>query len=542
MRYDKYVFCLISFISLFICITPVKANFISANPGNYTTYLSSLVAGDTLYLTAGTYTDNLTLNGRNGSDALPIVIMGDTSLYTTIFTANSCCNTVSITQCSYLVIKNLQLDGLNLMVDAVKGEGTAGNWAHHITLEYLNIIHYGADQQLVGISTKCHAWNWIIRKNIIIGAGTGLYLGNSNGDKPFVNGLIEYNLIMNTVGYNMEIKHQTDTVRDNYPGTNVNGKTTIRYNVFCKESNGATGGSARPNVLVGAFPSTGSGSDDYYEIYGNFFYQNPDEALLQVTGNTALYENIFVNHSDPSGFRAVYVTAQNGFQPRDIKIFHNTVWVANSSGGIRLYNPNTSYRQYCYANAVFSTAPITNFTDSMDNITDSYANAGTYVLSATTTLSTLNLYPQSGKLTGTTTPDTLFQAFTDWGRDFNGDTYSWSFRGAYSGCCTNNGWQLQLDTMPSLSGTLTSVNNFTNGIRDEIFFYPDPVASELHFTFPETGKYLFVIKNTTGKTIFVSLVTEERFSMNMEGFPAGIYIIIITDEKNKSMTGKFVKM
>jgi hypothetical protein len=523
-------------------IFSARANFIIANPGNYTGYLNTLAAGDTLYLPAGTYTNNLALNGRNGTAALSIVIMGDTNLYTTVFTAQSCCNTVSITQCSYVVIKNLELDGLNLLVDAVKGEGTTGNWAHHITLEYLNIVNYGADQQLVGISTKCHAWNWIIRKNKIIGAGTGLYLGNSNGDKPFVNGIIENNLVMNTVGYNMEIKHQTDTVRDNYPGTNVNGKTIIRYNVFCKENNGAIGGNARPNVLVGAFPSAGTGSTDYYEIYGNFFYQNPTEALLQVTGNTTLYENIFVNHSDPAGFRAVYVTAQNGFLPRDIKIFHNTVWAANSSGGIRLYNPNTAYQQYCYANAVFAPSPITSFTNNVDNVTDIYANASAYVLSATTTLSTLNLYPQSGQLTGTITSSTLFQTFTDWDKDFNGDTYDWTFRGAYSGCCTNNGWQLQLDTMPAPVGTVTGMNILAGNISENIFLFPNPASLVINLSFTETGNYFLSIKNTLGETVLIKSVTKKTLSVDVGAFSPGIYFITITDERKNIITKKFVKM
>lgn len=523
-------------------VFPARANFISATPANYTTYLNTLVAGDTLYLSAGTYANNLTLNNRNGTAALPIVIIGDTNLYSTVFTAQSCCNTVSITQCSFVIIKNLKLDGLNLLVDAVKGEGTTGNWAHHITLEYLNIVNYGADQQLVGISTKCHAWDWIIRKNIIDGAGTGLYLGNSNGDKPFVNGLIENNLVMNTVGYNMEIKHQTDTVRDNYPGTNVNGKTIIRYNIFCKESNSSVGGNARPNVLVGAFPSTGIGSTDYYEIYGNFFYQNPVEALFQGTGNIMLYENIFVNHFDPSGFRAVYITTHNGFQPRDIKIFHNTVWAANSSGGIRLYNPNTSYQQYCYANAVFSTSAITNFTNSIDNITDSYANASLYVLSAATNLAALNLYPQSGQLTGALTSSSLFQTLIDWDQDFNGDIYNWTFRGAYSGCCTNNGWQLQLDTMPAPTGTPTGVNNFYKIIEDEVFLFPNPASSQLHFSFSEAGNYFITIKNALGEIILVKSEMEKTFSVDVKDFSAGVYFVSVTAGKQNWVTKKFVKM
>ncbi|MFZ1728770.1 MAG: hypothetical protein WAV84_01465, partial [Bacteroidota bacterium] len=193
-----------------ILSSPVYSRVINANPGDYTDYLTSLVPGDTLALAAGVYTRDLLLRDLSGTESDPIVIMGSPLLYTTVFTARSCCNTVSITRCAYIVIRNLELNGGGVFVDAVKGEGTAGNWAHHITLEYLNIVGYNADQQSVGISTKCHAWNWTIRKNRIIGAGTGLYLGNSDGDKPFVNGLIEYNLVMNTIGYNMEIKHQLE--------------------------------------------------------------------------------------------------------------------------------------------------------------------------------------------------------------------------------------------------------------------------------------------------------------------------------------------
>ncbi|MDD5571373.1 MAG: T9SS type A sorting domain-containing protein [Bacteroidales bacterium] len=516
-----------------------NANLISANPSNYTSYLGSLTAGDTLYLTAGTYTSNLTINSRNGNVSQPIVIMGSPNLYTTVFQGNSCCNTVSITKCSYIVIKNIQLDGLNLDIDAVKAEGTTGNWAHHITLEYLNIINYGNDQQLVGISTKCDAWDWIIRKNKIIGAGTGMYLGNSNGDEPFVNGLIENNLIMNTVGYNIEIKHQLNGVRDGFPGTAVNGKTIIRYNVFCKESNGSTGGMERPNLLVGGFPLTGWGSIDYYEIYGNFFYQNPTEALFQGTGNIRLYDNIFVNHSDGNGLRAVYITSQNGVQPQDIQVFHNTVWTANSAGGIRLYSPNASYQQYCYANAVFSPSPITNFTNSLDNITDDYANATNYVLSATTSLNTLNLYPKSGQLTGTLTSSTLFQSNTWYNKDFNGDTYDWTYKGAYSGCCTNNGWQLKLDTMPTPGGTITAVPSY-NDNNFQVIVYPNPFSSTIAVNAKDTKPFGIQIYNCIGEKVYESNNINSRIEIDFTDKPNGIYFLHLKNE-NISIVRKIIK-
>ncbi len=525
---------------------PLHARLITATPDDYTDFLPTLVAGDTLALAAGTYTRDLTLRNLNGTASDPIVIMGSPLLYTTVFTARSCCNTVSITKCSYLVIKNLELSGGGVEVDAVKGEGTAGNWAHHITLEYLNIVGYGADQQLVGISTKCHAWNWTIRKNRIIGAGTGLYLGNSDGDKPFVNGLIEYNLIMNTVGYNMEIKHQSDGVRDAFPGTAVEGKTIIRHNVFSKEENASTGGSARPNVLLGAFPSNGSGANDVYEVYGNFFYQNPVEALLQGTGNLALYANVFVNLSDPSGFRAVYITLQNGFRPRKVWIFHNTVWAMNSSGGIRLYNPDPAYRQYCHANAVFSPQAISGFTDTLDNVTNSFMMAAGEVLGAASPLILLDLYPRATRLIGGLTSDAPFSVFTDAGQDFNGDVYDWRYRGAYSGCCINPGWKLQLDTMATVDKMTQLVSPAASSTFD-LQFYPHPMSARgtLRLTSETTGWMEIVLCDILGqklRTVFEGQWQAGTHSLLIDaaGLRPGVYFLRIRTKRHEMVKGILV--
>jgi hypothetical protein len=273
----------------------------------------------------------------------------------------------------------------------------------------------------------------------------------------------------------MQIKHQNPGVRDVFPGTAVDGRTIIRHNVFCKEANGSTGANARPNLLLGAFPPSGSGAGDLYEVYGNFFYQNPNEALLQATGNLALYANVFVNHSDPSGFRAVYVTAQNGSSPRSIRIFHNTVWAANTEGGMRLYSPDPSFRQYCHANAVFSTAPITNFTDTLNNTVDSYANASRYAAHPTLDLGGLDLYPVSGALKGAGTPSAPFTPLSSPDRDFNGDVYDWTYRGAYAGQGVNPGWKLQLDTMSEWRQRVLAVQPTPSHVG-EIRIFPQPAG------------------------------------------------------------------
>lgn len=513
-------------VMLIIIKKSSTANTINANPANYVGFLNTLIAGDTLKLAAGNYINNLTINNINGTAINPIVIMG--SGITTNFQGQSCCNTVSITKCSYIVIRNMQLDGQNQNVDAVKGEGTPGNFAHHITLEYINIINYGPSQQNVGISTKCSAWDWIIRKNRIVGAGTGLYLGNSTGEAPFVNGIIEYNYVAKTIGYNMEIKHQLDTVRDNFAGTSISGKTIIRHNVFTKDTSSSTGGNARPNVLVGGFPLTGFGNTDYYEIYGNFFYNNPVEALFQGTGNIRMYENIFVNHYDPAGFRAVYFTLHNGVSPQDIKVFHNTIWSNTTAGGLRLNSPNASYQQYCYANAVFAPGAITNFANSVDNVTDSYANAGNHVLAANANINSLNLYPQSGKLFGPLTPSALFQTSTSWDKDFNHDVYDWTFRGAYSGCCINNGWKLQLDTMPNPIITPNLLSN--PDLQSDLMVYPNPTTELLIINSYNLQYCSIVLYDFAGRMVHQLFKNSFPVTLDFSTKPSGAYFMQVSNE------------
>ena len=158
-----------------------------ASPQDYRRAVAMLRAGDTLALAAGEYREGLTLRYLAGEADRPITISGPATGPPATFVARDGRNTVSIVDSQHLVIRNLVLDGRNLPVDGVKAEGNA-RWAHHITLENLVIRGHGNNQQTVAISTKCPAWNWVIRGNTIVGAGTGIYLGNSDGSAPFVAG------------------------------------------------------------------------------------------------------------------------------------------------------------------------------------------------------------------------------------------------------------------------------------------------------------------------------------------------------------------
>jgi len=476
-------------VFLFAChIEITSANFISATSANYTSFLSNLKAGDTLFLAAGNYMNRLNLNNKSGTAADPIVIMGSGN--TTIFFANACCNTVDITNVAYIVFRDFKIDGQNInYVDGIKAGGGGNTFAHHITIENITIINNGGnidgDNQTVGISTKCAAWNWTIRGCTIIAAGTGIYLGNSDGTSPFVSGLIENNLVINTRGYNMQIKGQNDNVRQIFPETSNDSQTTIiRYNVWSKDT-GSTeigqGDGSRPCLLMDNFPSTGYGSHDHYEMYGNFFYNNPTEALMQVTGNTSAYSNVFVNHVAPAGYEPVVITNHNGFNPREMNVFHNTVLTNSSEGGIGIYGANNSYQQYCYANAVFSNGtPLIGFkpANTVDNITDTYANAHNYVNSPSTTLSLLDLYPLTGELQGNLTSDALFTRYTDYDIDFNGTLYDGKFRGAYAGDGVNPGWQLQLDIRPTPPrDTITGINENYGRPDFAGIIYPNPASN-----------------------------------------------------------------
>ena len=533
--YRMSVFLLIfSLLSVF-----ADALTIIADSSNYTSFLSKLQPGDTLLLKKGDYSNGLRLNDLHGEAGRHIVITG-VSNSETIFEGKSGRNTVSITKCSYLTIKSLKLDGKGLPVDAVKAEGTKGNYAHDIILEDLYITNHHSNLQIVGISTKCPAWNWIIRRNVIDYAGTGIYLGNSDGTKPFVNGIIEYNLIMHTIGYCMEIKHQNEGLRT-LPGMPKNGKTIIRYNVFSREPVEDIKQSQRPNLLVGNFPAKGDGSDDYYEIYGNFFWQNPNEALFQGTGNIALYSNIFVNHYEADGFRAVYITKHKNFKPRNIAVFHNTVYAKNPYGGIRLYSADKEYKQYAWTNAVFSPSPITNFNEMFENVTDDYEKASEYVINASSELEFLDLYPQTGKLFAEAVDMSLFDKYTDFDLDFNGEKYNEAYRGAYSGDGENPGWKLALEIRPPV-GTPTDVRDFRR--NEQLSVYPNPADDFIEVLLTsdiiegtKSHKIMIDVYDLLGRCVLSRSAESSRIRIDVSDLMPGVYFVRTGGE-----TTKFIKL
>jgi hypothetical protein len=406
---------------------------------NYRDLITLLQPGDTLELSAGEYRDGLVVHNLSGAPGRPITISGPPRGPSATFVARPGHNTVSIVDSHYLVIRNLVLEGNNLAVDGVKAERPSRS-VHDITLENLVIHGHGNNQQTVGISTKCPAWNWVIRGNTIVGAGTGMYLGDSDGSAPFVAGLIERNLIVDTIGYNLQVKHQQP--RPEIPGMPVGrSMTIIRHNVFAKPD-GVSTEAPRPNVLVGHFPLSGAGAEDDYAIYCNFFYQNRQEALFQGEGNVALYDNLFVNaYGD-----AIRIQPHNDI-PRRIVIAFNTV-VAKGAGISLLQKEGAPrYPQTVGANAVFAGIPIRGG-HQIGNFAAPMSEAKVFLSRPFAALGQLDLYPKRAWPRTTSTKSLPPAPFPDWEQDFNGRPRPPGAIGAYGAGGTNPGWLPQLERKP----------------------------------------------------------------------------------------------
>jgi len=416
--------------------TGLYAKEMRADPDHYGQMISRLKPGDTLFFAPGIYRQGLMIDALNGSPGKPITLAGAGGR--PVFLARPENDTIVLRDSSYVILRNFEIDGQGLMVNGVR---SSGNFAHHITLEDLFIHNLGRYQQIVGISSKCPAWDWRVRRNVIIEAGTGMYFGNSDGNHPFWGGIIENNLVANTIGYNLQIKHQNP--RPHLPGMPLEPRaTTIRHNVFTKVAGGSAGPDARPNVLVGHWPLQGTGKDDIYLIYGNFFYENPHEALFQGEGRIALYSNLFYS-SQRNEFPAVAIQPHHDI-PRKVRIFFNTV--LHPWKGIRILHKEetTELDQQIIGNAVFAETPIQGGQQA-ENLMAAFSDAPHDLQDPIGPMGKLNLFPKPGKMERGRINLNQFSEFPDFDRDFNGLKRDGRFRGAYSGAGNNPGWELAVE-------------------------------------------------------------------------------------------------
>jgi len=217
--------------------------------------------------------------------------------------------------------------------------------------------------------------------------------------------------------------------------------TIIRNNVFIKNDQASEDGD-RPNVLVGEFPDAGGGSDNLYEIYGNYFVHNHREALFQGSGRLSLHDNIFVD--GPYAYPAIVLRKQNG--PLKIAmVYNNTIYTHGE--GIHFGSPAIEGGVVA-ANLIFAAKGL-SAADSLtsDNLTASVEDAPAYVRAPSFDPSAADFYPLRGKCRGAPMDLSIFQSDADYTLDFNGMPKTQAmgavvFRGAYAGEDGNPGWKL----------------------------------------------------------------------------------------------------
>jgi hypothetical protein len=330
------------------CAAQEPRRILRADPSNYRRMVSGLVAGDTLVLEPGEY-PRLTIANLAGEPGRCIAITGAAGDRPAVIFGQIGNRTVEIIDSSYIVLRNLVIDGRGLPgADGIKALASPHPATHHIVLDGNLIIGAGATQQTDGITTKTPTWNWVIRRNTILSAGTALYLGDSDGTAPFIAGLIEDNLVVDPIGYGMQIKYQI--ARPELPGMPEGIQATIiRYNVFKKSGRPSPDGN-RPNLLVGGFPEKGAGSNDLYQIYGNLLIDNPRESLFQGSGRISFHDNVLIG-----GEPAAAVFRDHDLPLKLAEVFDNKIYSPHT--GIEFDSP-ARQGQSVFGNVIFAETPI----------------------------------------------------------------------------------------------------------------------------------------------------------------------------------------
>jgi hypothetical protein len=330
------------------CAAREQGRVVLADPSNYRALIAKLTGGQTLLLAPGEY-PRLVIANVHGDPGRCITITGPTGTRQATVLGEIGNSTVEIINSSYVILRNLVIDSRGVpAADGIKAPAAMQGATHHVVLEGNLIIGAGASQQADGISTKTPTWNWIIRRNTIVGAGTGMYLGDSDGTAPFIAGLIENNLVLDPIGYGMQIKFQVG--RPVLPGIPEGPQSTIIRNNTFKKSGRPSPDGDRPNLLVGGFPDSGTGSGDLYEIYGNLLVDNPREALFQGSGRISFHDNLLIG-----GHPAAAVFRDHDLPLKLAEVFDNKIY--SPEIGIQFGSPARAGHSV-FGNIIFAAVPI----------------------------------------------------------------------------------------------------------------------------------------------------------------------------------------
>ena len=268
---------------------------------------------------------------------------------------------------------------------------------------------------------------------------TGLYLGDSDGTQPFVNGLIEHNLIKDTIGYNMEIKDQ-NSIPDipGMPGGPTS--TIIRNNVFIKNDQPSPDGD-RPNVLVSGVSGHRHGLAEHVRDLWQLLSAQPPRSPVPGLRTYLAARQYLCRRA--GHYPAVVLRKQNN--PLKIAlVYNNTVY---TSGKGIYFGTRAQIYDAVVGNLVFSSAPISGqIMQQSDNVVAPVAKAPTYVKSPAFA-GAMDFYPLAGQCQGGPLDLSNFDTDTDYSLDFNGASKVRAkgapvYRGAYAGEGSNPGWTL----------------------------------------------------------------------------------------------------
>ncbi|MGB5254818.1 MAG: hypothetical protein WBN68_19080 [Sedimenticolaceae bacterium] len=245
---------------------------------------------------------------------------------------------------------------------------------------------------------------------------------------PSLGAVLEDSYVVNTIGYNFQIKHRSH-VRQLAGIPTEPHLTVIRRNRFVKAEGASLKVAARPNVLIGDLPLQGPGKGDDCAIYRNLFFHNPGEALFQGEGGFALYRYLFFNSHSP-GFPAIAIQPHSDI-PRRVGVFHNTV--VTPGRGIRvLTGPGQDpAQQRVVANAVFANTPIQGGHLGR-NWVKRFVAAAESLENPVPDLRSMSLKPLPGVLLRNPSGIARFAAYPDFDRDYEGRVPTHLTVGAYA--------------------------------------------------------------------------------------------------------------
>lgn len=390
-----------------------RSEVLEATPATLASRIASAQPGDVVRLTPGVYSP-IVIAGKNGRSDAWITIEGPEAGGAAVLEADPgpCCNTVELVGSSFVRLRRLTID--NRGVKGPFAVSAKSGVVHHVRIEE-NLIRYtNADQDDCAISTKVPTFGWEIRGNVIAGAGTGMYLGRPDGTAPFIGGLIEHNVIVDPVGYDIEIKHQNAWPVDAGLPAGVN-VTVLRHNVFAKSDRPSPSGD-RPNVVVDGVPEVGPGANDRFEIYGNLFFHNPRESLLQVSGRVSIHDNLFV---DAATAPAVRVMDHNGKRVKLVTIYRNTFFTPGTA--VRFTSSASEWSLVAANLFLSSTATAGTVGAERGNLVFPLAMAASIVRRPIVRLPELDLTPiDFSRVSGSPVALAEVSGDLDFGADFNG--------------------------------------------------------------------------------------------------------------------------